>query len=359
MAPDGRLVPLGAALLAGVVLLLLPHPSAARPQSAPALAQMWPTAQRGTIPADLPDGMAYEPAMFLDVKNSVGTAPSPDGKLLRLIIRRENGAIRELRRIPMASNPSFASPTASSGALFWAENAGGRQQLWTAGLHDNRPARRLTTDTGDARFYQSQYDMVITKARLYWVAAAPPTDTSPGTEIRSVALAGGPVDVRVVPGTWALTAWPWMMDGLANTAGTGRLRNILTGRERTMPLTRRGVTTCNPTWCQAVAIDERGRSTIEVVRSDGRDRRRVAQRTGAPLIADVAVLNRFEIFCRVTDWSMLTGRSPLLVYDITADRTVQISPEAGDVGYRAGILWWSTGNRESFLRHTVDLRTVW
>jgi hypothetical protein len=46
------------------------------------------------------------------------------------------------------------------------------------------------------------------------------------------------------------------------------------------------------------------------------------------------------------------------VYDIAVHHTIQISPEAGDVSYRAGVLWWSTGNPNLFLRHTVDLRTV-
>jgi hypothetical protein len=324
----------------------------------PTLAQVWPAAQRGTIPADLPDGTTYEPGLFLDAKNSVGTAPTRDGKDLRLVIRRDGGAVRQIRRVPLTQNPSFDALTAAAGALFWAESTNSGQQIWTADLSATRPARPLTADTGDARFYQSQYDLVIAAGRVRWVAAAPQTSGPPGTEIRSVAVTGGPVEVQTLPGTWAVSAWPWMVDGLANTAGTGRLRDILTGRERTVPLTRRGVTTCSPTWCQAVAIDDHGNSQIEIVRSDGKDRRIVAQRTGAPVIADVAVLDRFEVFTQITAASTLTGRSPLLVYDIAAHRTVQISPEAGDVSYRAGVLWWSTGNPNLFLRHTVDLRTV-
>ena len=48
----------------------------------------------------------------------------------------------------------------------------------------------------------------------------------------------------------------------------------------------------------------------------------------------------------------------LLLYDIATSRTVQISPEAFNVSYRSGIVWWSTGNQDAFLRHSLDLRTL-
>jgi hypothetical protein len=358
LVDNGRLLYLGIAVAASAALMFLPAAQQPRKQPLPTLAQVWPAAQRGTIPADLPDRTAYEPGLYLDAKNSVGTAPSPDGKFLRLVIRLAGGGIRELRRIPMNRNPSFESLTAAAGAVFWAESTDGGQQLWTADLRAGRPARRLTADTGDARFYQSQYDLVIAQGRVHWVAAAPQTGTAPATEIRSVALAGGRVDVRTVPGTWALSGWPWIVDGWANTAGTGLLRDLMTGRERAVPLTRRGVTACSPTWCQAVSIDDDGYQQIEIARPDGQDRRRVGQRGATTVIADVAVLDRFEVFAQITGESTLTGRNQLLVYDIATHRTVAISPEGGSVAYRDGVLWWSTGNQDSFLRHSLDLRTI-
>ena len=56
--------------------------------------------------------------------------------------------------------------------------------------------------------------------------------------------------------------------------------------------------------------------------------------------------------------SELTGNAQLLIYEIATRRTVEISPDAGQVGYRGGVLWWSTGNQDTFVRHSLDLRTV-
>ena len=103
----------------------------------------------------------------------------------------------------------------------------GHPRLWTAGLRDAAPARELTADTGRAAFYQSEYDLVIAEGRLHWVANGPARET----ELRSVALTGGPVEVRTEAGTWALSAWPWQIDGVDGSAGTTTVRNIATGKD--------------------------------------------------------------------------------------------------------------------------------
>src|SRR6185312_11708462 len=98
--------------------------------------------------------------------------------------------------------------------------AGAPPALWAAGLRRGGPARPLCGDVGRATFYQSQYDLVVDGGRVYW-AAAGAADT---TEVRSVALTGGPV--RSVPqaGTWKLSAFPWLVDGVNQAAGATRLR---------------------------------------------------------------------------------------------------------------------------------------
>jgi hypothetical protein len=352
-AHRGRIAGLGVALAASGALIWAPSP-APPPPPPPTAGQAWPDAQKGTLPADLPDGTAFDPGLFLDVRTSVGSAPTRDRRHRRLVIRGPGDALRELRRLPVSRNPSFLSLTVAGNDLVWVESTDAGQQLWTADLRTGRPARRLTADTGDARFYQTQYDLVISPGRVNWVAAAP----GGGTEIRSVALTGGPVEKRAVPGSWALTAWPWMVDGLTDIAGAGRLRNLVTGEERPLPRTRLSETACTPVWCQAVSLDDDGYPRIEVVRADGTQRRLVARKTARTVITDVAVLGRFEVFAQVTPASELSGRDELLVYDIETNRTVQISREAGDVRYRNGVLMWSTGNAQSFLRHVLDLRSV-
>ncbi|WP_239080332.1 hypothetical protein [Paractinoplanes brasiliensis] len=344
---------LGVALVAGAALIWAPSPAEPAPPP-PTAAQAWPDAQKGTLPPDLPDGTAYDPGLFLDIRTSVGSAPTRDGKHIRLVIRGPGEAVRELRRLPLTQNPAFVSPSVAGDILVWAESTRAGLHLWTADLRAGRPARLLTGDIGDARLYQTQYDLVISPGRVNWVAAAPEA----GTEIRSVALTGGPVAKRVVPGNWALTAWPWMVDGLADISGASRLRSLVTGEERAVPITRLSETACTPLWCRAVSLDDDGYPKIEVVRTDGGERRLVARETARTVISDVAVLGRFEVFARVTPASELTGRDELLVYDIETNRTVRVSPEAGNVRYRNGVLEWTTGNAESFLRHVLDLRSI-
>ena len=58
--------------------------------------------------------------------------------------------------------------------LVWGESgADGRLRLWTASLRDTAAPRLLTADTGQARFYQSPYDLVLAQGRVHWVADAP------------------------------------------------------------------------------------------------------------------------------------------------------------------------------------------
>jgi len=345
---------LAAALVASVSLLFtapVDHRPAPGPPSA---AQAWPGARRGSLPADLADGAAYEPGMFFDARASVGSAQTRDGKSLRLVLRHSDGSVRELRRLPLGQDPSFQSPTAAGDTLVWVESTRGHLRLWAAGLKDTRPPRQLTADTGDLRSYQSQYDLVVAGGRVHWVAAGP-GDT---TEIRSVALAGGAVDIQQRAGAWALSAWPWLVDGAAAASGTSRLHDLATGQDQAVPAGGRAVTACSPVWCRVVSLARDGSTRIELVRPDGSGRRQIAGGTASTVIFDVAVLDRFELFAQISATSDLTGNAELLAYDITTGRTVEISPEAGSVSYRAGVLWWSTGTQGSFLRHALDLRTV-
>jgi hypothetical protein len=353
VADRGQIIGLGVAVTAAAALLFAP-PAPPPPLPPPTVAQAWPGAQKGTQSARLPDGTAYEPGLFLDIRTSVGSAPSPDGKFMRLVIRGPGEAVRELRRLPSTHNPSFVSPAVSGDVLAWVENTEQGQQLWVTDLRTGRPARFLTADTGDSRFYQTQYDLVIAQGRVHWVAAAPER----GTEIRSVALTGGSVAIRTVQENWALTEWPWMVDGLADVSGAGRLRNLVTGEERALPSTRLSTAACTSLWCRVVSLDDDGYPKIEVVRTDGKQRHLVARKTARTVIADVAVLGRFEVYSRITPASELTGRDELLIYDIETNRSIVVSPEAGDVWCRNGLLWWSTGGPQSFLRHVLDLRSV-
>jgi hypothetical protein len=279
---------------------------------------------------------------------------------MRLVLRQADGSVRPIRSLPMSRNPSFESPTVDGQTLVWAESSKDGQRLWTVDLRNGKP-RELTADLGDARFYESQYDLVIAEGRVHWVAAGP-DDT---TEVRSVAIQKSAVDIqksavdiRSEAGTWALSAWPWLVDGVTAAGGATRLRNLATGQDQVVAVHGRGVTACSPQWCRVVAFNRDGYPQIDLMRPNGADRRKIAAGTASTVISDTAVLDRFEVFSQLTGNSDLTGHVQLLAYAIATRTTVEISPDATDVAYKAGVLWWSTGSQDDFVRHSLDLRTV-
>jgi hypothetical protein len=352
------LVGLGAALTAGLALLLVsPADHTPPPAGRTTAATAWPHGQRADIPGNLPDGPVFDPKIFLDARTSIGTAATPDGESLRLVFRGGDGTLRELRRMPIEDNAQFYGFTVAGDELAWAESTEKtRARMWAVNLRDGAPARRLTSDTGSALFYDSQYDTVIADGRLYWTAAGP--DPEKATEIRSVALAGGPVQVNTEPGTWALSAWPWLVNGFADQTGTTRLRNMATHRDIAVNSSGVELTTCSPTWCRVMVMSGGGLARIDLMHPDGTARRRIAGSAGTAAITDVAPLDRFEVLAEAGPNSDLTGTEQLLVYEIASRRTVDIDAEASAVFCRNGVLWWSTGNRDDTVWHTIDLRTA-
>ncbi|GIF16687.1 hypothetical protein [Actinoplanes teichomyceticus] len=347
------LIALGVALAAGAALLFGAPARSGAPQPL-ALATAWPDAQRGSVPSRLPDGSEYSPALFLDARTSAGTVQSVDGRTLRLILRQSDGSIRQLRKVPSEQRAPFAALTGSGDTLVWVESVDGRQQLWRAGLRGNAPARMITAEVGAMRLRDSQYDLVIADAMVHWVAAGP----GERTEFRSVPLTGGRVTVERAAGSWSLSAWPWAVDGQTSARGVTALRDLTTGRTAATPSAARAITACSPSWCRMVSLNADGYARIELAHPDGSARRKVAEGAVATAIEDVAVLDRFEVFGRVGPQSELSGNQELLVHDLRTRRTVLVSPDAGNVGYRGGVLWWSTGDQSSFVRNSLDLRTV-
>ncbi|RKR88771.1 hypothetical protein BDK92_3102 [Micromonospora pisi] len=358
-----QLVGLAAALAAGGVLLALP---AATSDPAPGpkvstFAEVWPDSQPVEIPASLPDGPAYSPVHFLDARTSVGTAPSPEGTDLRLVLRAADGAVRELRRLPIADAPQFIGFTRDGDQLAWAESTSGedgvgRTELWTTNVASAGPARRLTTDTGAMVFMNSQYDMVIHSGRLYWAAAAPGEE--PATEIRSVALAGGPVSVRTEQGAWSISAYPWLASAGAGASGPVLLRNLDQRKVIEVDATGSELVTCSPTWCRVLVLAADGPGRIELMRPDGTGRQRVAGGVATAAVIDVAVLDRFEVVTLADAQRTATDNQQLLLYDARDQRTVVVAEGSGLVLCRDGILWWSTGGSDITAWHALDLRTL-
>ncbi|GAA2704666.1 hypothetical protein [Actinoplanes palleronii] len=351
--PLRPLIALGVALAAGAALLFGAPAQSGEPQPLP-LGATWPTAQRGSIPSKLPDGSEYSPGLFLDAHTSAGTVQSADARTLRLIVRQADGTVRELRKVPAEHRAPFAALTSSANTLIWVESVRGKPELWTGGITGTPRARLLTTDVGAMQFYDSQYDLVVEGGRLHWAASA----AGDRTEFRSIPLTGGKVTVTSEPGTWALSAWPWAVDGQTAARGATTLRNLATGQTVAVPTADRTVAACSPSWCQMVSLNTDGYARIDLSHPDGSARRKVAEGTFETAIADVAVLDRFEVLARVGPQSDLSGNQELLIHDLKTRRTVLVSPDAGNISYRGGVLWWSTGDQSSFVRNSLDLRTI-
>jgi hypothetical protein len=171
-------------------------------------------------------------------------------------------------------------------------------------------------------------------------------------------LTGGRVQVRDVPGEWALSAWPWLTDDDGNQSVTTRMLNLNTGRQVTVTASGPELLTCSPVWCRAMVMNNTGLDHIDLVHPDGTARRRIAGGGAKEAVTDVAVLNRFEILSEPGPQSDLTGTAGLLVYDISTGNTVDLSADAESVFTRNGMIWWSTGDEETTLWHSLDLRTA-
>lgn len=358
--PSSALV-LAVAFAAGTMLLVSPSddgpPAPPSPPTRVASTAAWPDAQRASISGELADGAAFVPGHFLDARTAVGTASSADGRSLRLVVRGVDGSSRELRSVPVDGGPTYGSFASTETELLWVESSTSTAaEIWLASLRDPRsPARRLTADTGAALFYGSQYDLIVNGGRVYWAAALAGTDV---TEIRSVPVTGGAVSVRTEKGQWGLSAWPWLTDGRDQTS-RARLRNVETGRDVEVN-TGRGteLLTCGPAWCRVMVVGDGGIARMDLMRHDGSDRKTIADGTASAVGTDVAVLDRFELLFQTRTAADGVNRSALLVHDIAAARTVEVSPAVDGAFSRAGILWWSTSADDTVLWHTLDLRTV-
>lgn len=338
-----QLVGLAAALAAGGVLLSLPG---AGPDPTPGpkvstIAQVWPDVRPVEIPASLADGPAYSPVYFLDTTSSVGTSPSPDGTQLRLVLRVADGAVRELRRLPIADAPQYTGFARDGNQFAWAESISGedgegRTELWTADLASAGAARRVTADSGDVVFFNSQYDMVINSGRLWWAAVAPGEE--PATEIRSVALAGGPVSVRTEQGAWSISAYPWLASAGTGASGPVQLRNPEQRKVIEIDATGSELVTCSPTWCRVLVLAADGPGRIELMRPDGTSRQRVAGGVATAAVIDVAILDRFEVLTLADAQRTATDSQQLLLYDVRDQQTVVVAEGSGLVLCRDGIL---------------------
>lgn len=340
-------------------------PAAAAPPL-PTLAEAWPSAHPAEAPGVLPDGAAFTPLLYLDPSTSIGSAPTPDRAAVRLMLRSGAGQPRELHRVAADQNPQFAGFTTAGGpaddTVVWAESTAdtaghAETRIWKVNWRTAGRPVSLTADTGDAIFFNSQYDLVAADGRVYWAAAARSAEVV--TEVRSVALTGGKIKIRPVPGAYSLSAWPWLVSAGSGQAGPVDLVNLDDGRKVHVPAAQTELVTCSPVWCRVLVLSgSGGPARLDLMRSDGSDRQRMAGGQASSSTADVALVDRFEVLSQSGSTGSATSSQEVLLYDATRKKTVLVAKGAGMVFARGGILSWSTGDNESLVWHALDLRSL-
>jgi hypothetical protein len=320
--------------------------------STPAVSEF--AAQISTMSGRLRDGTRYVPLLHLDADESIGSALSADGTVERLLRRRTGDAVQELRRLPKTSYPQFLGLTVSDGFLYWVEEVlathGSGMSIWRTSLDGTVAPVQVTDDTGDGVFYNLQYDLVFAAGRVHWIAVA--SADRPVTEVRSMPVAGGRVEIATFEGGHKLTAWPWMM-----SSGRGEpqaeLVNIATGQRIRVPKSTAEIVDCTPVWCRATALPGSGSNRFDLMKPDGSQRRQIGTGRMRPTTYEIAILDRFEV---VSDGDGRSGR--LMLYDIDARTLRTVADGVATVFTRGGMLCWSTGEQDTADWHALDLRTV-
>ncbi|MFF5225029.1 hypothetical protein [Dactylosporangium sp. NPDC000521] len=196
--------------------------------------------------------------------------------------------------------------------------------------------------------------------RLHWAAAVESAD-GVSTELRSVPVGGGQVTVRRITGAYQLSAWPWLLSvpGSGPAAEPLELRNLDTDQRVTVASSPSEYVACSPTWCRSiVTTGSDGSTRYDIMRSDGTGRRRVGGAVFSAAVADVALLDRFEPVLEMSNRTSGGAQQRLVLYDVTTGRLVTVAENVREVLARQHVLWWSTGDRQSQVWHSVDLATL-
>jgi hypothetical protein len=325
------------------------------------LATVWPHARSFPIPAVLPDGSTYTPTLILDPQMSVGTVASADGRRTDLDEVPAAGSPRVLQSQLVSGGGSFDGLTVTSTQLYWMHtlpdaNGQGHVSLWTAPRAGGSP-RQLTANVGTPNFYGSAYDVQPVADRLYWAATRPGQPDQ--TEIRSIPQSGGTVSVQVIPGAWAMSTWPWLVTAPSATGQPTQLRNLTTGQTITVKAPANKQVTCSPAWCRLLPdTNSLTPTATDLVRPDGTDLQPIGDPNSAAIVADVALLDRYEVLMTILTGTGPIAISKLTLYDIAHRRAVLISAAATNIAASGNYLWWSTGDNETLAWHGLDLRTL-
>jgi hypothetical protein len=333
-----------------------PTPSGAAASSGtdvPGLTTVWPAARPFALPIPS-DGSMFVPQLVLSATITVSVATSPDGRQAALVSASADGRTRVLQT---ATGGLFQGVGLAEGRLYWmltAPDPTGRVVvgLWSAAA-DGGPAVLLTPDVGLPLLPGAGPGMQVVGGRLYWTATAPGSDRlappQGPTQLRSVPLAGGPVQVRTVPGVWTMSRWPWLVT--VPDTGAAPARYDLDGALATAVVVPSGYrqVSCGPAWCLAL-----GDGGAELVRPDGSDPRPLGGAGTRPATGEVVLLDRYAPLLV----SAGAVQRLLLLYDIAARRSVLVAAAVTGAGSDGRYLWWSTGDHEALRWYGLDVSSL-
>lgn len=355
----GGLLALVVALAAAGRLLTLPPPHT--PGTDWTLTEAYPDAAIVDVPGYVDGDWAYQPMLFLDARTSVGTATPAAGGEMKLMIVEAGGATRTLRTLTQADAPQFGGLAAGEGRIVWLEQTAGpdgqgKAEIWAAS-RDGADPHALTGDVGEFAFFNSQNDLIVRDGRVYWIAAAP-TDTI-SSEIRSVALSGGRVDVRPRDGGWQFVGGDWLATAMTSGGGATALVNWRTGTRADIPNQPSELVSCSSALCRVLVLGGDGGATrIDVMKPSGQERRTAVAGAVTASLVDVGLLDRWEVYSRAGRGTSALSSQQVLLYDVEERRIIAVADGAGQILGRDGYAWWSTGTGDYVTWHALDLHTL-
>jgi hypothetical protein len=353
----------GIAVAAVGALLALPaprQPDVATPAGPLTLGQAWPGIRTVDFPGVTTDGDRFFPMLVLDAHTVAGTLTSSDFTRSSFVILpvAPAGDPRTLQTSDGADAVTVNAVAAADGQLYWMsgeQTADGRQR---SGLYRVDPVggspHLITSDTGDAIYGASQFDLQIVDGRAYWVATR---TTQPLTsELRSVPVDGGPVAVVPLDGPYALVAWPWLTSYVTPLGQQLTQFNAVTGAHRTIVSKPGEQLSCGAIWCRGI-VSRSTAGLITLRRPDGSDEVRVNVDGEGSMTIDVAIADRFEFVAAPISTQQVTSSEKLTMYDVKDRRRIALAVATAE-GVHGSWVWWATGDNETLTWRALDLAAL-